>query len=257
MQAKLKVLFLTSDPFHERAPLRLDDEVRVIRRAMHLNGAGESVELVPYFATRTRDLQQALLVSDPRIVHFAGNDGEIRMGGVSGMPGVVGAETLATMFGFLSEWIKVVILNGCGTLPTIDALGEVVDYAIGMSQPLNDPFAIIFAKAFYGALGRGSTVGDSFEIGVAALRIEGAGEAAMPVLRIRPGVDPSIPLVAEPVLPVEDGGSPGTPLPDGRVIDLAEFRDNRTASDDRPDSDATNTHRIEDGTDDDRVFRAG
>ncbi|HYW08494.1 MAG TPA: hypothetical protein VE913_16160 [Longimicrobium sp.] len=244
MREKIRVLFLTSDPFRDRAPLRLDDEVRVIRRALRLRGAGDGVELIPFFARRTSDLQQALLLHEPRIVHFAGDGGAIYMAGPSGRPGVVESEVLATLFDILSEWVKVVIVNGCDTVPIVEALGEVVDYAIGMSQPLTDPSAIVFAGAFHGALGMGETVRDSFERAVNQLRNEGVEEAALPVLRIHPGVDTSVPLVSKRVLPFPADDAPPTRLPIGQVIDLAKFRDNRAPSENRPGAEVTSTQRI-------------
>jgi hypothetical protein len=182
MREGIEVLFLTSDPFREGAALRLDEEVRAVERAIRRRRARARVKLVPYFAARTRDLQHALMLHDPQIVHFAGDGGLIYLGGASGGRGVVTREALAELFGILSEWIKVVILNGSDTLPIVEALGEVVDYSIGMDQPLSDPSAIAFAEAFYGALGLGETVPASFD-----LAVRGFQGDALPVLRIRPG----------------------------------------------------------------------
>lgn len=47
-----------------------------------------------------------------------------------------------------------VVLNGCDTLPTVEALGELVDYAIEMNRPLSDAAAIVFAEAFLRGDGR-------------------------------------------------------------------------------------------------------
>ncbi|HEX8832536.1 MAG TPA: CHAT domain-containing protein [Longimicrobium sp.] len=165
MPDEIRVLFLASDPFRPGAALRLDDEVRAVEQALR----GDRVKLVACFAERTRDLQEALLVHDPRIVHFAGHcdgPGVIRLGDARGRPGVVGSEALVELFGILSEWIKVVVLNGCGTLPIVEALGGVVDYAIGMERPLSDPSAIAFTREFYRALGMGMTVQASFDLAV-------------------------------------------------------------------------------------------
>jgi hypothetical protein len=263
MQDKIRVLFLASDPFRDRAALRLDEEVRAVRHAIHRGTARDGVELIPYFAARTRDLQDALLRHNPRIVHFAGHGGDtgvIYMGDASGRPGAVGKEALAALFGILSEWVKVVILNGCDTLPIVEALSEVVDYSIGMSQPLGDDTAIVFAEAFYGALGMGKSVKDSFDLAVNQLRIEGNAAAPIPVLRIRPGVDPSLPL-AGPVLPAPAGDSGAQParLPDGQVITFGKFRGNRTVWENRPGSEVKSTQRIkiDEATGDDYVFRNG
>ncbi len=194
----IKVLFLASDPFRDRAALRLDEEVRAIEHAIRKGRAHEGVQLIPHFATRTRDLQDALLRHDPQIVHFAGHGddtGALYLGDDHGRPRKVTKEALAKLFGILHEWIRVVILNGCDTLAIIEALGDAVDYSIGMNRPLSDPSALVFARAFYGALAMGRTVKDSFELGVSQLEIEGSAEATTPVLHIRPGVDPAVPLV--------------------------------------------------------------
>lgn len=200
MRDKIRVLFLASDPFGDGAPLRLDREVRAVRGGV----ARAGVELVPYFAANTRDLQTALLLHEPQIVHFAGEGAGIHLADAHGRRGAVGKEALATLFGILSEWVKVVILNGSGTLPLVHVLGEVVDHAIGMDQPLGDASAIVFARAFYGALGAGRTVQASFDLAVRQLEMEGSAGSAIPVLRSRAGVDPAVPLAWEHV---------GTPPP--------------------------------------------
>ncbi|WP_325312330.1 CHAT domain-containing protein [Longimicrobium sp.] len=211
MMDKIKVLFLASDPFRDRAPLRLDEEVRAMDHAIRKGSARDRVELVACFATRRRDLQDALLRHDPQIVHFAGHGGGtgvLYLGDEHGRPRPVGKEALAKLFGILRECIRVVFLNGCDTLPIVEALGEVVDYAIGMNRPLTDPSAVVFAQAFYGALAMGQTVQASFELAISQLELEGNVEAAIPVLRVRPGVDPAVPLVTPPAeARLPDGGS--------------------------------------------------
>ncbi|HLL83292.1 MAG TPA: hypothetical protein VK420_11595 [Longimicrobium sp.] len=196
MEDALRVLFLASDPFRERAGPRLRREVRAIEAAL---GGGAGVELVPCFAPRTPDLQDALLRHDPRIVHFAGHGddrGVVYLADAHGRRGVVAKEALAKLFGILSEWIRVVVVNGSGTLPVVEALSEVVDYAIGMDRPLGDASAAAFAVAFYGALGTGMPVRAAFDVAVS--RLGGHEDAATPVLRIRPGVDAAVPLTAAP-----------------------------------------------------------
>jgi hypothetical protein len=266
MRDRIKVLFLASDPFRDRAPLRLDEEVRAIEHAIRRGRARDRVKLVPYFAARTRDLQDALMLHDPQVVHFAGHGGDrgvIYMGDAHGRPGAVGKEALAELFGILSEWIKVVVLNGCDTLPVVEALSEVVDYAIGMNQPLSDVSAIAFAEAFYGALGMGKTVKMSFDLAVSQLRIDGNAESAIPVLRIRPGVDPTVPLAAPPHLPspAANGGAGAQPpnLPDGQVVTFGKFAGDRTVWENRPGHEPKSTQRIniDDATGSDYVFRNG
>ncbi|HEX8673357.1 MAG TPA: hypothetical protein VF710_15790 [Longimicrobium sp.] len=241
MRDKIKVLFLASDPFHDRAPLRLDEEVRTIGNALLKGRARDGVELIPYFATRTRDLQEALLRHDPQIVHFAGHgggSGVIYLGDAHGRPGAVGKEALAELFGILSEWIKVVILNGCGTLPIVEALSDVVDYSIGMNAPLTDASAIVFAEAFYGAVGMGRTVKTSFQLAVSQLKLEGNAEASKPVLRIRSGVDPTVPLVTPAALPSPgpdaEGGAAVESSDAGMISDIKSFQADDVLFENRP-----------------------
>lgn len=203
MRKKIKVLFLAADPFRTGTALRLDEEVRAIEQAIRRGTARDALELVSHFATRTRDLQDALLLHQPQIVHFAGHGdapGVIYLGDEFGRPQRVGKEALRNLFGILRESVRVVVLNGCDTLPTVEALSEVVDYTIGMNRPVTDRSAIIFAQAFYGALAMGRPVLTAFDLGVSQLEMEGNPEAATPVRRIRRGVNLDDTLVPAPHL---------------------------------------------------------
>lgn len=265
MRDRIRVLFLASDPFRDRAPLRLDEEVRAIDHALRRGSARDGVELVAHFATRSRDLQDALMRHDPQIVHFAGhgNDsGAVYLGDEHGRPRPVRREALGKLFGILGEWIKVVVLNGCDTLPTVEALGEVVDYAIGMNRPLTDAAAVVFAEAFYGALAMGRTVQESFDLGVNQLEIVGIDESATPVLRTRPGVDPSAPLAVRP----HEGASPSPPGSGGsttstrprQVNTFKSFHGDRARFEVLPGSpEETQENRFGDTSGNDFVFRSG
>jgi hypothetical protein len=199
MQNKIKVLFLASDPFHAGVRLRLDEEVRAVEQAIRRGRARGSVVLVPHLATRTRDLREALLNHKPQIVHFAGHgapSGGIFLGNENGQRQAVGTEALRRLFGMVSETVKVVVLNGCDTLSTIEALSEVVDYTVGMNDAISDDSAIVFSEAFYSALAMGETVLGAFDWAVCELHLESNAEVGIPQRRIRHGVDLDRPLVA-------------------------------------------------------------
>lgn len=200
MRERIKVLFLASDPFRDRAAPRLDAEVRAVGRAMR-GRTRVPVELAAHVAAHTRDLRDALLRHDPQIVHFAGDGGDpavLSLCDAHGRRRRVGKEALGDLFGALSEWIRVVIMNGRDTRPTVEVLGGRVDYVIGMDRPLGDVSAIVFAGAFYGALATGRTVRMAFALAVRRLATGQRSGAIAPVLRIRPGVDPALPLVPRP-----------------------------------------------------------
>jgi hypothetical protein len=210
MNKKIKVLFLAADPFRDGAQLDLDEEMSAIERALDGGKAGESLELTSHFATRTSDLQTALLNYEPQIVHFAGHGGKagsIYLDDGKGEPTPVGKAALRKLFSALDGGVRVVFLNGCHTHSIVDALRDVVDYAIGTNRVITDEGAIDFAQAFYGALASGRDVKKAFKLAVNRLELDGSDEATVPVLRTRFGADrePLIP-TAEPTRGTRAGG---------------------------------------------------
>lgn len=202
MREKIKVLFLASDPFRDTARLELDREVRTIDRAIQQGSAREALELVSHFATQTGDLQAALQRHRPQIVHFAGHGnrpGVIYLGNDRGGREEVGKAALARLFGALGGGVRVVVLNGCHTLPVATVLSKVVDYAIGTRDQIGDDSAIQFADAFYTALAFGSGVKQAFDLAVARLMAHGSPDAGIPALRVRPGAAPE-PLLSMPAV---------------------------------------------------------
>lgn len=201
MRKKIKVLFLAADPFRPGEPLRLDAEVRAIDDAIRRGSARDCVELVSQFATRRGDLQDALMRHDPQVVHFSGHGsarGVIFLGDEHGRAQPVGKEALGRLLGIRKDAVRVVVLNGCETLPTAEVLSEVVDYAIGMNGRIHDDSAARFAAAFYGALAMGQTLADSFAYGANQLELEDNPDAKLPVLCAREGIDKHAVLVEKP-----------------------------------------------------------
>ena len=198
MGTRIKVLFLAADPFSQTAPLQLGEEMRAIDHAIQRGSARDGLEFVAHFATRTRDLQSALLRHQPQVVHFAGHGD--RPGGIClqdelGERRTVGRAALAALFRALDGGVRVVVLNGCHTLPVAAALTRSVDYAIGTRGRLRDDTAIAFAEAFYTALAFGKGVRQAFALATSQLRVDGSDEAGVPALRVRRGA------AAGPLLP--------------------------------------------------------
>ncbi len=201
MRNQIKVLFLAADPFRAEAALRLDEEVRAIEQALGRGMARDALELVSHFATRTRDLQDALLLHEPQIVHFGGHGdapGAVYLGDEHGQPRRMDREALRGVFGILRDPVQVMVLNGCDTPFTMETLSEVVDYTIAMNSPIAHGSAISFAQTFYSALAMGQNVLTAFELGLSQLEMEGRPESAMPVRRIRRGVNLDATLVPRP-----------------------------------------------------------
>lgn len=204
MRDKIKVLFLAADPFDDRAPLELRREMEAVQQVIRQGRARDTLELVSHFGTRTRDLHRALLWHEPQIVHFAGHGGAsgvLYLGDEHGRPLAVDKDALGRLFGLLEGEVRAVILNACSTLPVVEVLRDVVDYAIGTNRPISDGSALTFSEGFYTALSFGKGIRQAFDFAVNQLQLDGSPESETPVLRMRPGAD------AEPLLSVPVQGA--------------------------------------------------
>ena len=191
MQDTLKVLFLSSNPCMDR-PLDFGREVRGIVEAIRKAPDRDALDLVTEWAVRVGDLQGALLLHQPQIVHFSGHgEGErgIVLEDECGEEHVVDPQALKQLFTILKRSIRVVVLSACESLPAVEAFQGVIDYTIGMAAPITDLAAIHFSEAFYGALASGTTVREAFDLGVARLGMEERAEAGIPRLFERAGAD--------------------------------------------------------------------
>jgi hypothetical protein len=188
---KVKVLFLAANP-RSKQPLHLDEEIRQITAKVRAAEYRDSLELVSRWAVRSDDLLQALLEVKPHIVHFSGhgsNAQELILLDDRGNPKPVTKEGLVHLFRTLKDNVRVVVLNACSTQPEAKSIAKIIDVVIGMSKAIGDEAAAVFAASFYRAIGFGRSVEEAFELGKAALLLEGIPEAKTPRLHVREGVD--------------------------------------------------------------------
>lgn len=190
---KIKVLILSANPA-ATTQLRLDEEVREITNKIRASKFRDSIELVSRWAVRPDDLLQALNESNPQIVHFSGHgshSGELIVIDNTGSPKAISTEAIKSLFRTLKDNIKIVVLNACYSRIQAEAIVEVIDCAIGMNNVIGDQTAIIFAAAFYRAIGFGRSVQEAFDQAKTALLLEGIPEENTPELLFRSGIDPS------------------------------------------------------------------
>jgi hypothetical protein len=199
---KVKVLFLAANPVGTQL-LQLDEEICQISAKLRAAECGDSLELISRWAVRPDDLLQALLEEKPHIVHFSGHGssaGELIVLDDRGNPKRVSKEAIVSLFRTLTDNIRVVVLNACHTRSQAAAIAKSIDCTVGMNRPVGDEAAIVFAASFYRALGFGRSVKEAFELGKAALLLEGISEDQTPELLARKGVDASrLVLAAAPV----------------------------------------------------------
>ncbi|HEY0021967.1 MAG TPA: CHAT domain-containing protein [Longimicrobium sp.] len=193
---KVKVLFFAADPASlsaDRSRLRLDEEVRQIRKRVEAAVFGNMLDFDWRPATRTRDLQQKLEDTRPRIVHFSGHGGSqglVLTGADGRTPRPVNTEVLRELFEKDAGVIRLVVLTACHSRAQAQAICEVVGCAIGTRDAISDDASITFNAKFYSAIATGRSVRDAFERARVALRLEHPAEGDILELLHRPDVDP-------------------------------------------------------------------
>ena len=163
----IRILFLAANPI-DTQPLRLDEEMRAIDRALREAEFRDRFEVKQQWAVRIGDLQEALLRHRPDIVHFSGHgtaSSEIVLQDESGTGQVVPQDALSRLFSVLRDNIRCVVLNACYSEPQAQAIADHIDSVVGMTNAVGDDAAIEFATAFYRALGYGRDVQTAFDLG--------------------------------------------------------------------------------------------
>jgi len=190
---KTRILFFASNP-ESTEKLSLDEEARSISRKIRETDYRDSLEFITAWAIRPTDLLDELNLHRPTIVHFSGHgSGEegLILSDDQGNQKLVSAGALTMLFSTLKDNIRLVVLNACYSEVQANAISEVIDCVVGMKSQIGDQAAITFAEYFYSAIGYGRSVKEAFEQGKAALMLESITEENIPVLIIKPGIDPS------------------------------------------------------------------
>lgn len=192
---KLKVLFVSADPSAGAGyGLRIDEEMRAIQERVRASEYRDAVEFAFAPAARPLDLIQALNIHRPHVVHFSGHgtpDGTLQFVGDDGHARPVSPVLLADVFRKVRGAVRLVVLNACSSRPVAQAVTEVVDCAVGMSDRILDDTALTFSAAFYGALGFALTVQEAFDQGTLAIGLQDQPGADIPQLFSRTGVNPA------------------------------------------------------------------
>jgi hypothetical protein len=188
---RCRILFLAADPSSAQ-PLALDEECREVDQKIRASEFRDRLEVISKWAVRPDDLLQYLNQYRPQIVHFSGHgtkNAQLILLDRNRQPKAVSKAAIKKLFETMKDSIRVVVLNACFSKDQAEAIVQVIDCAIGMKKEIGDAAAIIFAAAFYRAIGFGNSVGDAFDQGISAIMIEGIPEEDIPVLLTKPGLD--------------------------------------------------------------------
>ncbi len=185
----IRILFLAANPI-DTVPLRLDEEMRAIDRAVREAQFRDRFEIEQQWAVRIGDLQEALLRFRPDIVHFSGHgtdSSEIVLQTESGTGQVVPYDALSRLFAVLRDNIRCVVLNACYSEQQAQAIADHIDCVVGMTNAVGDDAAIGFATAFYRALGYGRDVQTAFDLGTNLIGLQDLPDLDTPHLVAKKG----------------------------------------------------------------------
>ena len=163
-----KILILSSNP---RRDLNLDREISDLTTAIQRLG---KFEIGLGLGVRSQELSELLAEHSPQIVHFCGH-GAGEQGLVfqdeNGQEQLISTEILARIFKTFSDEINCMVLNACDSDHQAEAIVEHINYVIGMSQPILDKAAHLFAVGFYKGLAAEKSIEQAHEMGCIAIQI--------------------------------------------------------------------------------------
>jgi hypothetical protein len=181
----IPILFLAADPT-DASRLRLGREAREIQEKLQLARLRDRFVLHQRPSVRPSDISQALLDTDPEIVHFSGHgttDGAICLENHFGETHAVEPQALGALFEEFATTVNCVILNACYSVPQAEAIATHIPHVIGMIDAIDDEAAIAFSVGFYQAVGAGRSVEEAYRLGCAQMQLQNAPGQAPVLIR--------------------------------------------------------------------------
>lgn len=141
----------------------LKQEAWDISQALREPHQREFIQIARHQSAELDEIYDTLSVFKDRVAifHYGGhaNGTALRL-----EDGAAGARGLAALLGEQRN-LQLVFLNGCGTLPQVDALlAAGVKAVVATSVPIEDAKAAYIAARFYGHLSEGRTIGGAFKL---------------------------------------------------------------------------------------------
>jgi hypothetical protein len=180
----ITILFAGANPM-DGARLGLDEEVRGIDAVLRQGSLRDRFELKQHWAVRMLDLQQALLLHRPQVLHFSGHGSAahaivLEDGAGRSLP--IAGPVLAQLLSMFSKQLRCVVLNACYSEGQARAIAQYIECVVGMTIAVGDQAAIQFAAAFYQALAYGADVETAFKLGCIQVQPTSPGEETTPKL---------------------------------------------------------------------------
>lgn len=179
----MKILAVFANP-RNSSTLRLGQEDKALKECIRRSKNRDSINLVVHHAATVQDLRRALLDDSYDVIHFSGH------GTHSGLAfeddaGFVHVPAMQALSDLLVDYVpplKCVLMNACYSVGQGSFVSVNVPFTIGMEAAIFDTGSIVFAAAFYDALGAGKDIEFSFRQGVHAMRLDNRPDSALPRL---------------------------------------------------------------------------
>lgn len=191
---KLRVLLLGAS---SEGDLRVGREQKRIRAAVESALHRDLIGLDPRPAATANDLLDGITKFRPHVVHFSGHSNEdlVVFEHENDAPHhghVVTARAFSRAIAATDEPPLLVLLNACKSASQIHQLvAEVVPFAIGMADSIEDGDAINYAAQFYASIANGQSIRSAHLAGQAALELAGLNGAELPTLASAADADPA------------------------------------------------------------------
>ncbi len=196
---RIIVLFAAANPA-DTTTLALDEEIREVNARLQASRHRDAIDLRSAWALRPLDLLSELSRHRPRVLHFSGHGsatGDLVLSDEHRRSKAVTPEAITAALATTDD-IRLVVFNVCVSAALAQGVVEHVDTAIGMTQPVGDHAAQVFAGQLYSSIGDGYSVARAFKRARAALMLESIPEENTPALYARDGVDPDEVLLLAP-----------------------------------------------------------
>lgn len=181
-----RILILSANPLGTER-LGLDVEYRTIDETLQKSQKSDRFQIRLSAAARAEDFQGEILNFKPHLVHFAGHGKKdlLALAGNDNKVRWIDQDAIVKLFELAATHIECVVLNACYSEFIAEAIGQHIDYVVGMENEIGDIAAVQFSRGFYSALFAGGFYPSAFQHGRAAIQLSGIPEHLTPKLKIR------------------------------------------------------------------------
>lgn len=151
-------------------------------------------------AARFGDLIQHLNETEPDVIHFSGHGsrGGLALHADDDTTRELTNEQLDQVLGVALKLLKLVVFNSCDSAEQPQVAARHATAAIGMSEPIGDEVARVFAGQLYNSLGFGRSLGLALRQALLYVEMQLDYISGQPTLVLAEGVDADELIIVDP-----------------------------------------------------------